>query len=153
MRKTAKYDLVAPCGDYCGGCGQYNGTIVTTAKQMRDLAGLYGFKFRSTGAFDFAQFMLGLKWFIAHAKCPGCRDGGGPAWCKAKNCCSEKRLRICFQCPDFPCSKVKEVADPDTMDRYKKFKEVGLDKWIKDQVQKAKRGYEIHLQRVLSLKP
>ena len=41
----AKYDLVAPCGDYCGGCGQYNGLIVETARQMSEFADLYGFEF------------------------------------------------------------------------------------------------------------
>ena len=55
--KMGKYDLVAPCGDYCGGCGQYNGLIVETARQMRELANLYGFKFRAEGAFDFKQFV------------------------------------------------------------------------------------------------
>ena len=52
-----KYDLVAPCSDYCGGCGQYNGLIVETANQMKDFAALYGFEFRSEGAFDFEQFV------------------------------------------------------------------------------------------------
>ena len=42
-----KYDLVAPCGDYCGGCGQYKGLIIETAKQMREFADLYGFEFRA----------------------------------------------------------------------------------------------------------
>ena len=51
-----KYDLVAPCGDYCGGCGQYNGLIVETARQMSEFANLYGFEFRAEGAFDFEQF-------------------------------------------------------------------------------------------------
>ncbi|MCK4322639.1 DUF3795 domain-containing protein, partial [candidate division WOR-3 bacterium] len=91
-----KYDLVAPCSDYCGGCGQYNGLIIETAKQMREFAKLYGFEFRSKGTFDFKQFMKGLKWFIENAKCPGCQQGGGPAWCEVKKCCFEKGLRICF---------------------------------------------------------
>ena len=52
-----KYDLVAPCGDYCGGCGQYNGLIVETARQMSEFADLYGFEFRCEGAFDFKQFV------------------------------------------------------------------------------------------------
>jgi hypothetical protein len=52
-----KYDLVAPCGDYCGGCGQYHGLIVETARQMSDFAALYGFEYRSEGAFDFKQFV------------------------------------------------------------------------------------------------
>jgi len=49
----ANYVLVAPCGDYCGGCGQYNGLIVETARQIRELASLYGFEFRSEGGVRF----------------------------------------------------------------------------------------------------
>ena len=148
-----KYDLVAPCGDFCGGCGQYNGLIIETAKQMREFAELYGFEFRSEGAFDFKQFVKGLKWFIDDARYPRCRQGGGPAWCEVKKCCVEKGSPICFECEEFPCSKIKEYRDPDAMDRYKRFKEIGFEKWVEKQAQKAKEGYEIHLQKVASLKP
>ena len=148
-----QYDLVAPCGDYCGGCGQYNGLISETAKQMRELADLYAFEFRSEGAFDFKQLVRGLEWFIENAKCPGCRQGGGPPWCEVRKCCFEKGLRICFECEEFPCSKLKDYADPDTMDRYERFKEMGFERWIEEQVQKANEGYEIHLQKVATLRP
>jgi len=148
-----KYDLVAPCGDYCGGCGQYNGLIAETAKQMKEFTLLYGYEFRSAKAFDFKEFLKGLEWFIENAKCPSCRRGGGPQWCEAKKCCSEKGLRICFECNEFPCSKFKEYADPDTMDRYKRFKEIGFEKLFEEQLQKTKQGYEIHLQKIASLKP
>jgi len=148
-----KFDLVAPCGDYCGGCGQYNGVIITTAKQMREFADLYGFAFRSKEAFDFSQFLRGLEWFAENAKCPGCKQGGGPAWCEVKQCCSERGVRICFECKDFPCSEIESVADADTKDRYRRFKEIGFEKWVEEQAQKAKQGYEIHLRKVISLKP
>jgi len=150
--KMEKYDLVAPCGDYCGGCGQYNGLIVETARQMREFAELYGFEFRSKGAFDFKQFVKGLDWFIENAKCPSCQQDGGPPGCEVRKCCSEKGLHICFECEEFPCPKFKEYADPDTMDRYNRFKEIGFEKWVEEQMQKAKKGYEIHLQKVASLK-
>jgi len=39
------------------------------------------------------------------------------------------------------------------MDRYKKFKEIGFEKWVEEQIQKARKGYEIHLQKVATLKP
>jgi len=39
------------------------------------------------------------------------------------------------------------------VDRYKRFKEVGFEKWVEEQTQKAREGYEIHLQRVAALKP
>jgi len=148
-----EYDLVAPCGDYCGGCGQYNALIIGTAKQMREFAELYAFEFRSEGVFDFKQFVTGLEWFIENAKCAGCRQGGGPAWCEVKKCCFEKGLRICFECGEFPCSKSKEYADPDTLDRHKRFKEIGFEKWVEEQARKAKEGYEIHLQKVAPLRP
>ncbi len=140
-----KYCLVAPCGDYCGGCGQYNGLIIQTAKQMREFADRYGFEFRSEGTFDFKQFGKGLEWFIDNAKCAGCRQGGGPAWCEVKKCC--------FECEEFPCSKFKDYADLDTMDRYKRFNEIGFEKWVEEQTRKAEEGCEIHLQKVASLKP
>ena len=148
-----RYDLVAPCGDYCGSCGQYNGLIRETAKQLKEFAALYGFEFRAQGAFDFKQFVKGLEWFIDKATCPGCRQGGGPTWCEVKKCCFEKGLRICFECEEFPCSRIKNVADPDTMDRHKRFKEIGFEKWVEEQMKKANKGYEIHLQKVASLKP
>jgi len=36
-------------------------------------------------------------------------------------------LNICFECEKFQCPKFKEYADPDTMDRYKRFIEVGFE--------------------------
>jgi hypothetical protein len=39
------------------------------------------------------------------------------------------------------------------MDRYKRFKEIGFEKWVEEQAQKAKEDYEIHLQKVALLKP
>ncbi|UCC49755.1 MAG: DUF3795 domain-containing protein [Gemmatimonadota bacterium] len=147
-----RHDLVAPCGDYCGGCAQYSGLAVTIARHMRALADLYGFEFRARGAFDFAEFLKGLDWFVAHATCPGCREGGGPAWCQVRGCCVEKDLLLCFECDDFPCAKLDEVADPDTMDRYQRYRELGLQAWVDEQARRAERGYEIHLQKVVSLR-
>ncbi len=120
---------------------------------MKEFAKLYGFEFRSKGKFDFDQFMRWLEWFVENAKCPGCRQGGGPIWCEVKQCCFEKRLHICFECEEFPCSRIESVADPDTVDRFERFKEIGFGKWIEEQEQKVKEGYEIHLLKVASLKP
>ena len=145
-------DLLAPCGDYCGGCAQYNGLAVATAKLLRELADLYGFEFRSQGAFEFGEFLKGLEWFIANATCPGCREGGGPPWCQVRPCCLEKELQVCFECDEFPCSKMEEVADPDTMDRYRRFQELGFEAWADEERRRAEQGYEIHLQKIVPLK-
>jgi hypothetical protein len=48
-KKMEKYDLVAPCGDYCGGCGQYNRLIVETAKLITFLKERVVGKYYSTG--------------------------------------------------------------------------------------------------------
>lgn len=39
------------------------------------------------------------------ATCVGCQAGGCEAhgWCKNYNCCKEKNLNGCWECPDFPC--------------------------------------------------
>ena len=147
----AEHDLVAPCGDYCGGCAQYNGLAAGLAKHLRSLADLYGFGFRSQGAFEFSEFLKGLDWFVTNAKCPGCRAGGGPGWCEVKLCCAERKLRVCFECDDFPCSKIEAVADPDTMDRSRRFRKMGFDAWVNEQRHRATQGYEIHLRKVIVL--
>jgi hypothetical protein len=39
-------------------------------------------------------------------KCAGCRNYActGKEWCKNFNCCKQKGLKGCWECPDFPCS-------------------------------------------------
>lgn len=146
-------DLFASCSDYCGGCGQYNGIISQTAKQMKEFSDLYGFEFRSQGVFDFRQFVKALEWFVENAECPGCKQGGGFPSCAVRKCCFDKGLRICFECEEFPCSKTEAVVDTDTMRRFERFKEIGFERWVAEQIQKAKEGYEIHLQKRVSLRP
>ena len=40
-----------------------------------------------------------------NATCPGCRNEGcsNKEWCKNFNCCKQKGLNGCWQCPEFPC--------------------------------------------------
>jgi hypothetical protein len=38
------------------------------------------------------------------------------------------------------------------MDRYKRFKQIGFEVWVEEQAQKAKDGYEIHLQKIAHLR-
>lgn len=45
------------------------------------------------------------------------------------------------------------MADPDTMDRYERFEQIGFEGWVEEQTQKVKEGYEIHLQKEASLRP
>ena len=69
---------------------------------------------------DPKQFVKVLEWFTENAKCPGCQQVGGPSRCEVRKCCSG--------CEEFPCSRFKDYADPDSMDRYKRFKEIGFER-------------------------
>jgi len=37
----------------------------------------------------------------------GCKDGGGPPFCKMKNCCQKNGYQGCWECEDFEtCEKL-----------------------------------------------
>lgn len=142
----AESALLGPCGDYCGACAGYTGLVADTAKQLREFLNTYAYKFRSKGAFDFLELTKALQWLTENAGCPGCRQGGGPPFCQVKTCCPEKGLSVCFM-----CSKLEEVADSDTGERYARFRELGLQGWLREQASNAHKGYEIHLRRTPTL--
>ena len=35
----------------------------------------------------------------------GCKSGGGLEGCVHRECCVERKLEGCWECPDFPCEK------------------------------------------------
>ena len=144
-------ELLGPCGDYCGGCAEYIGLVADTARQLKELLQTYAYEYRCQGAFDFAELARALQWIVDNAGCPGCQQGGGPPSCQVKACSAEKGLSLCFECEDFPCSKLEEVSDPDTTERRSRFKELGFDAWLREQADMAREGYEIHLRRVPTL--
>ena len=40
--------------------------------------------------------------------CKGCRNGGGPPWCKIRRCCQKKGYESCAQCGELEtCDKLK----------------------------------------------
>jgi len=90
-------ELVAPCGLYCGACPIYK------AQTDRVLA-------------EKLAPRLGLP--IEACACLGCRGQKGRVRvmgeqiCETYDCCvNEKGLDFCYQCPDFPCSKLAPCAD------------------------------------------
>jgi len=90
-------ELAAPCGLYCGACPIYK------AQTDRVLA-------------EKLAPRLGLP--IEACACLGCRGQKGRVRvmgeqiCETYDCCvNEKGLDFCYQCPDFPCSKLAPCAD------------------------------------------
>ena len=79
--------------------------------------------------------------------CNGCRSSNDVHWssdCKMRTCALSRNLDYCFECPDFPCSIIKEFSldgvahHKRTVENSKKMKEIGLKNWLKEQLLKDK---------------
>lgn len=92
--KTVENHLVAPCGTNCGICECY------TAKDNPELL----------------EYMVSKGIAREKLPCPGCRplEGNCPVLgvtCKTYDCISKKNHHFCFECQDYPCSKLQPAAD------------------------------------------
>jgi hypothetical protein len=101
-------------------------------------------------SFRFIEFRRGLEWF-SQKGCPGCHSVGG-APCKNRPCATEKKLRSCLLCGDYlTCKHTKYHCEtyPFVADHYKRVAEVGLDRHLEEEEERAKAGVSImsHLER------
>ncbi|MFC1961985.1 DUF3795 domain-containing protein [Chloroflexota bacterium] len=118
MEKAVSEDqnLITYCGLYCGDCYGYTGKIADLARDLRK-------ELRGTKYAKFATFMATLpfgKSFQHYPECykllgqmlkfrchKGCRNGGGPPFCKMRKCCQKKGFDGCWQCGEFEsCEKL-----------------------------------------------
>ena len=107
-------DLIAYCGLYCGDCFAHKGVVADLARDLR--------KELRQAKFDrIAQAMSASSFFAAYKNYPqcyevlgamvkfrckrGCRDGGGPPFCKIRTCCQKKGIDGCWQCDEFETCK------------------------------------------------
>lgn len=46
-------------------------------------------------------------------KCKGCRENSKASWCKVRSCCSERQIKTCADCADYPdprkCRKFNNI--------------------------------------------
>jgi len=149
--------LLGYCGTYCGACGIYKGrTITIVAKDLKELIESYHYpdwvpKFGGID-FDFQEFQKGMDYFTretsgCYSQVP-CKEGCGMPGCKMKECAKKRGIEYCFKCNDFPCPTAKEHCIPfgeesyrTMIIEYEKFKNFGVDAWVKSLIQKAERGY------------
>lgn len=137
--------LVTYCGLYCGLCAQHN-RIPQQARQLQKSLSEEGFD-------DFYQYVPEMKdvfptfWQFLQKltafNC-SCRIGkGGPPDCKIRCCAKRRNIVVCPQCRDYPCQHVQALAKhyPTLIQDGKRMQEVGVEKWVEEQEQRAKRGF------------
>ena len=141
---TEEKDLVAYCGIYCGDCFGYKGKIADLARDLRKELRQAKFgrtaEFLSTNSF-FAVFknypqcyeVLGA---LVKFRCrKACRNGGGPPFCKMRQCCQKKGIDGCWQCDEFETCEKLDFLKPSHGDAHLKnlriIKKQGIDNFIK----------------------
>lgn len=140
------------CGVYCGQCPNGNGRVKMTAGELKRLVDTvrYNWLNEVVKSFKFDEFRKGLEWFSA-AQCPGCQNGGG-APCVNKKCAPEKKLESCLLCTDYltcPNTEYQREWYPFVAENYERVKQVGLQKHLEEEDQRAKAGVSLmsHLER------
>lgn len=146
--------LITYCGVYGGTCARWCGytefrELATFFAEWVDSQGFPHWMPGSVKEFNYAEFIKGLDFFskedtwLVCQKC--CKGGDGRPECEIRNCCQERELDICFDCGEFPCDKVKENTR--MIERANEYKKLGKDEWLRQQVEKANQGFELHTEK------
>lgn len=140
----ANLKLVTYCGLYCGLCSQKNRTP-KRAKALLDIMKKDGYEYWGGELPGFKEFWKFLKKLIELERPPNnCRDGKcGPPFCSIRKCAKEKGIEICVFCKEYPCKRIEGIAKgyPTLFADGKRIKKIGIDKWIKEQEERAKTGF------------
>lgn len=113
--------LVTYCGGFCGACGMYKGRIwAMVAQDFKEIIEVTGFaewvpKFEKID-FNFSDFLKGLEYFANERTGPYCK---------------------------FPCEHFAWILKnhPDKLEDCERFKKIGLEGWIKFNLERAEKGY------------
>jgi len=116
-----KKSLIAYCGLCCLDCFGYNAKIPDLARDLRK-------ELRSSKFEKFADFISTYSFgavYKDYKKCydvlgamvkfrcrKGCKDGGGPPFCKMRKCCQKKGLNGCWECDIFETCKKLDFLKP-----------------------------------------
>jgi len=102
-------DVVTYCGLCCLDCHGYTGKIADLARDLRkELRQAKYEKFADAVSkipvgkpFEHYQQCYDLLGVMVKFRCnKGCRDGGGPPFCKIRKCCQEKKITGCWECSE-----------------------------------------------------
>lgn len=153
-------DLVTYCGLYGGSCARWHEYTVfrDLAKILAEWVDAQGYQYWLPTAvkdFDYTEFRKTLEFFskddswLVCKKC--CQGGDGNPLCKIRQCCQEKKLDLCFDCAEFPCQMAREFPYQ-MLERAQEYKELGKEKWLQRQIQKAQQGFELHTGKYYQIK-
>jgi hypothetical protein len=118
---AADENLIAYCGLYCGDCHGFLGKIPDLARDLRkELRKVRYDKFAesiSASPFgkDFRNYEECYRVLGAMVKfrCrKGCRNGGGPPFCKIRVCAQKKGIEGCWLCDEFESCKKMDFLIP-----------------------------------------
>jgi len=147
-------ELIGYCGIFCGSCGMYRGRIYAKlAQEFLEVINAAGYPDELTinkkgvkPDFDFNEFLKGLEYFskkesAAYCQEPCIKGGGVP--CKYRICVRERKLKICYECKDFPCEHFSWTLEenPEKQKDYERFKKLGFEGWLRFHSDRAEKGY------------
>ena len=94
MKMTESTTLIGPCGIYCGECEGYKCKDNTASLEFLVSKGIKREKLPCTGCRD------------SKGNCPAIGDT-----CETYTCVLKHKVDFCFECSDFPCTKLNPAAD------------------------------------------
>jgi hypothetical protein len=114
-------ELITYCGLCCLDCHGYTGKIADLARDLRkELRGAKYDKFAAAIAgapfgkpfahYDKCYELLGA---MVKFRCrKGCRNGGGPPFCRIRKCCQTKEIAGCWECSEAEGCKKLDFLKP-----------------------------------------
>lgn len=144
-------DLVTYCGVYCGTCARWCEytifrKLAVIFAEWVDAQGYQYWMPTAVKEFNYAEFRRALDffgkedtWLVCQR---GCKGGEGRPDCEIRDCCKQRGLDLCFDCSEFPCNKVERNTR--MIERAKEYNKLGKNAWLRQQVEKAKQGFELH---------
>ncbi len=143
IKEMDNMKFVTYCGLYCDLCA-IRGRIPKQADDLRETMVNEGYDKWGGNIPGFNEFWKFLtERCEPDRNCLGCRQGGGPPFCPIRKCATAKKIDLCVFCDEYPCNRIAELAKgyPNLLADGKRIKEIGIEKWIKEQQERAETGF------------
>ena len=141
-KKAMDLTRVTYCGLYCGLCSN----LARSPKQAAALLDTLvkdGMEF--WGNEDQKALLKDLRKLTQIPEgFTGCRGGKcGDPGCEIRKCAGERKTDVCSSCAEYPCKRFDRLAKtyPTLLADGKRQKEIGLEKWIREQEVRCKTGF------------